>query len=369
MIKSYKKDNVKLYEVQVNRRLPDGTLANRRRRGITSEYKAMEVEIELKLELKSLATGKPTWTWTNWHKEFLRRYRMSFKNSTVINYDVFVKKWIPETWNKKLIDQITTDEVYELIQASSVRLGSISQKNLLKMLRKIFQMAIDEGIIGRNPTSGINIKVPQAMQKVLGAREVEILLQVARNTQHRFYHVWAFALKTGMRSGEMFGLRWVDIDLDANLISVSRQWTSRDGFHELKTGDWRVVPISSDLKGLLLELRAMQKGATEFVLPRLSEWARGEQAKVLRQFCKASGITEIKFHDLRATFITNMLAQGVPLVKVMAIVGHKQMETTDVYLRLAGVDIKGATEALGYQVPQEADSSNVISLDFKRNFK
>jgi len=62
--------------------------------------------------------------------------------------------------------------------------------------------------------------------------------------------------------------------------------------------------------------------------------------------------------------ITNMLAQGVPLVKVMAIVGHKKMETTDVYLRLAGVDIKGATEALGYSTPKEAEQDNVISVNF-----
>ena len=94
------------------------------------------------------------------------------------------------------------------------------------------------------------------------------------------------------------------------------------------------------------------------------EWTHGDQARVLREFCTSIGISSIKFHDLRATFITNMLSQGVPLVKVMAIVGHKKMETTDIYLRLAGVDIKGATEALGYAVPHEVDQSNVISINF-----
>ena len=47
-----------------------------------------------------------------------------------------------------------------------------------------------------------------------------------------------------------------------------------------------------------------------------------------------------------------MLAQGVPLVTVMAIVGHARMSTTDVYLRLAGVNVRGATNKLGYELPK-----------------
>jgi integrase len=100
------------------------------------------------------------------------------------------------------------------------------------------------------------------------------------------------------------------------------------------------------------------------VLPHLIEWTHGEQAKVLKEFCRAIGITNVKFHDLRATFITNMLSQGVALVKVMSIVGHKKMETTDIYLRLAGVDIRGATEALSYSVPVDVEKAQVIPIQF-----
>lgn len=57
---------------------------------------------------------------------------------------VYLNRWVPKSWSTKTIGQITTEEIYEMIQASSVRLGSISQKNILKMLRKIFQMAVEE---------------------------------------------------------------------------------------------------------------------------------------------------------------------------------------------------------------------------------
>lgn len=77
------------------------------------------------------------------------------------------------------------------------------------------------------------------------------------------------------------------------------------------------------------------------------------EAKVIKRFCKSIGVTDIRFHDLRATFITNLLARGEPLVRVMATVGHSDMETTNVYLRKAGIEIQGATERLGYRIPEE----------------
>lgn len=362
MIKSYMKENKKLYEVYVAERDQNKKLIAKRKRGITSDREAKEVEFQLKAELRVLAEQKTSWTWSIWYAEFLRRIRMNQKKSTVASYDGYLKRWIPKTWQDKPIDQVTTDDVYEVIERSSVRLGTISQKNVLKLLRRIFQTAVDEGLLSKNPTRGISIKVAQTMQKVLTASEADTLLKEAKEVNHRFYHVWTFALMTGMRSGEMYALKWTDINSEAGIISVNKQWTNKDGFHELKTGDWRVVPISKDLASLLVELRSIETG--EFVLPRLVEWTHGDQAKILRDFCDATGITSVKFHDLRATFITNMLAQGVPLVKVMAIVGHKKMETTDVYLRLAGVNIKGATEALGYSLPTVDSKENVISVNF-----
>ncbi|HMN70031.1 MAG TPA: site-specific integrase, partial [Bdellovibrionales bacterium] len=67
--------------------------------------------------------------------------------------------------------------------------------------------------------------------------------------------------------------------------------------------------------------------------------------------------------DLRATFITQMLNNGVPLSKVMAIVGHSSLKTTQGYLRLSGKDVEGATEDLKITVPTvEERLGNVVEL-------
>ena len=67
----------------------------------------------------------------------------------------------------------------------------------------------------------------------------------------------------------------------------------------------------------------------------------------------------MKFHDLRATFITNLLAQGVSVAKVMKLVGHSRSSTTDRYLRLAGVFTKGTTDSLGYTLPRALEGKVV----------
>jgi len=203
--------------------------------------------------------------------------------------------------------------------------------------------------------------VPEVEQKVLTNTEVEIFLTEAKTTCHRFYPIWVMALMTGMRSGELYALKWTDMDLEGRIISVSKAWNSKNGFTSTKTQRTRVVPISDDLLKFLKEIKLQRSQEREFVLPHLPEWTCGQLAQVTREFCVAIGVTSIKFHDLRATFITNLLARGQSLARVMAVVGHSQLKTTNGYLRKAGVDVQGTTETLGYKVPEESNAK-ILSL-------
>ena len=361
-IKPYFVNGKKFYEVFVKSINKDGKQIAKRKRGITSERSAREIQFNFRGELDSKSNCQPGWTWSSWHGECILRMKFNRKEGTIINYEGRLRKWIPRDWNEKSLESFNQSDVYSLIfEVIGDQTSKQSLKSILKMVRRIFQMAVDEGILVKNPTIGVSVDAPRGEQKVLTAQEAEVFLRAARETNHRFYPVWAFALLSGMRSGEMYALKWTDIDLEAGIVSVTRQWTNKDGFGPTKTRENRVVPISPDLQQLILELKLRRQAESEFVLPHLKEWTNGEQAQVTKEFCGGLGITEIKFHDLRATFITNLLAQGVPLVTVMAIVGHRKMSTTDVYLRLAGVGVKGATERLSYSLPKE-QLANVLRL-------
>lgn len=353
MIKSYQKDGKKFYEVFVKTIDPSGKQVARRKKGLSSERIARDVELEIKTELKLVSNGERRWTWKEWHEEVLKKMRMNRKPSTIISYDLQIKKWIPRDWNDRELTSFQQSDIHNLIyETIGSQLSPGTLKGYLKMMKRIFEMAVHEGALIKNPATGLMVQVPKSAQKVLTAQEAELLLKAGKETNHSFYPVWAFALMTGMRSGEMYAVKWTDINLEANIIQVDKQWTSKTGICPTKTRESRVVPISPDLKLLLLELKMERQHDNEFVLPHLQHWKKGLQARVLREFCKGLGITEIKFHDLRATFITNMLTQGVPLVTVMAIVGHRRMSTTDIYLRLAGLNVIGATEKLGYSLPK-----------------
>ena len=379
MIKPYNKNGKKLYEVAVYKKDSKKKQHSRKKRGITSERKAREIEFQLKNELYKLVTGGfIRWNWKQWYEECIKRMRLYLKKSTIQNYDGKLKKWIPQEFQELSLGAIKTQNVHELIfETIGERASLHCQKAVLKMIKRIFTMAVEEGIIARNPSLSIQVKAPKSQKKVLNSKEVIHLLDEAFKCNHRFYKIWAFALMTGMRSGEMFALCWQDIDFETGFISVNKQWTSKDGIAHPKNRESRIIPINEDLRSFLKKLKSKKEAYSQefwdsrsktkvtfddLVLPRSKEWEHGEQAQILREFCKAIGITSIRFHDLRATFITNMLAQGVPLVQVMAIVGHRKMSTTDEYLRLAGVSINGATERISYHLPQARNLENVFSL-------
>ena len=108
--------------------------------------------------------------------------------------------------------------------------------NVYKMLKRIFQLAVEEGFISKNPTTGIQVRIPAPKQKVLTANEADKLLKEAQSCNHRFYAHWTVALFTGLRNGEIYALKVSDMDLEAGIIHVSKQYTSRDSLYETKTG-------------------------------------------------------------------------------------------------------------------------------------
>ena len=371
-----------------NSRSRKSTRFDERGKRITSKIVAERIEFEFKKEVEQESSGKTIWTWEKWHNEAVRQMKLTLKQGTVKNYDQNITNWLPRDWSIMLVSEITKSDIFNLIFKyipEQEKSTAHTQHGVLRRIKRILQMALEEGIISRNPADGIKVKVPKPAQKVLNSVEATTLLQEAKNCNHRFYYHWGLALYTGMRNGELYALCWKDIDFPRNIISVTKQWTSKDGLHETKTNKNRIVPISQDLKQLLLELKEMgpfkenlsiginnmrkDKEAVpvdDLVLPRNRDWRLGNQASVLADFCKAIQITPIKFHDLRATLITNLLSEGVSLAKTMAIAGHNKIGTTNEYLRLAGVDVKKDTmEHLRYRIPTDS-SGNVANL-FKKN--
>lgn len=340
----------------------NGKQFNRKRRNISSMAQAKRIEIDLQLELKQFAEAPNRLTWNEWSSVCIQRMKLEFKNSTIMGYQGNLTKWTNPCIGEFYLDQITGSMIHDLIFNQVKGLGMEGRRGVLKQVKRIFTMAVEEGLISRNPALGITVKVPEAKQLVLNRTEIDTLLFEGKKRNHPFYNHWALALLTGMRNGELHALSWTDVDFENKVISVTKSWSIKDGLGPTKSTRNRYIPISIELEMFLRNLKSQNLTMDGKVLEQLEHWVSGEQAKVLKDFCRELGITPIKFHDLRATFITQMLIKGVSLAKVMKIVGHSTIKTTMRYLRLVAQDTQGATEALGITLPREFDTGNVVNL-------
>ena len=341
-----------------------GRRIQKRRDGIATRREAKDFESALKADFL-LQKGKAARvTWAHWVHRSIQELRVTLMPSTIFNYERQLKKWANPYFGERFIDEIHPRDIHAIIHDHMKDVSPSTQRSVLKMISKMMTRAMEEGLIARNPAVPVKVRIPEPKKLVLNATEAQKLLQEAKNQNHRFYVLWAFALFTGMRSGELYALRWSDIDLENGRISVNRSWSALQGYGPTKSRKNRVVPISAELRHLLAELALTRGGQAlgeDFVLPHLAEWTSGEQARITRAFCRSIGITPVKFHDLRATFTTQLLLRGVSLAQVMSIVGHSQLKTTNGYLRVAGTDLEGATDKLTYSLPR-GEMAKVIEL-------
>ena len=109
------------------------------------------------------------------------------------------------------------------------------------------------------------------------------------------------------------------------------------------------------------ELRAKSE-ASDYALPRFRDWQKGEQARVLRTFAEGVGLKSVKFHTLRACFATQLLSHNVAPATVMKICGWKDLKTMQRYIRMAGIDEKGATDCLAVLASDTEVMGKVVNL-------
>lgn len=234
-------------------------------------------------------------------------------------------------------------------------------------LNTVFNWGILDGCLyhmNRSPVEGVNIgrEFHSKPPLILNRDEIEKFLNAARDLEHPWFYHWAFALNSGMRSGELFALLWSDIDEKNALINVEKSYCSRSKkIKSTKTGMWRKIPINSQLSALLVELRELTC-PSQYVLPKPKEWARGEAAKVLRDFLSSIGVTPVTFHCLRACFATQLLQAGIPIPTVQKIGGWESLKVMQKYIRLAGIDIAGGTDALNFIRPKDAIEGAVVNM-------
>jgi integrase len=238
-------------------------------------------------------------------------------------------------------------------------LSAQSVKNTLRALGRALADAERWGWIQRNPVRGVRSPSGRKPEmRTWSAAQVRAFLDAT--AEHPYGPAFLLALTTGMRRGEILGLRWDDVDLDRGVLSVRRSVVAA-GYevseNETKTGRARIIRLGAPTVTRLREYRRRQLEAhLALGLPRPRLVVTREDGSPLHpqslsyfftEAVQEVGVPAIRFHDTRHTHATILLAQGEPTKSVQERLGHSSATITlDVY-RHVTEDIQEATAARG----------------------
>lgn len=359
-------ESSKTYTVSFSKRHPiTRSPVQLKRKGIKSKIEAKRVYEQLVVLVNDKIKRRIVPTWAVHVDQYFQSLKTAdLRNTTIYNREKVLKHHTLPKWQDCLVDEITTEEIHRLLNE---RLGDNSEahrKFFIKCVRGAFQYAYEQGLINRNPTPLLKFKVSDKIKAVLNEEQIIALLRRSQELDWPWYPHYAVGLFTGMRNGEMYALTWDKVNLGHRQILVNCAWSSKDGYKSTKSGDDRIVEIPKPLLPVLQELKLKSAGS-DFVLPRLSKWDKGEQARDLRFFLKSIGLPEVRFHDLRASWATMLLGKGVAPSKVMSMGGWKDMDTMMIYMRKAGINIKDATACLDDMQTHGVQNAEVVAFRSK----
>ena len=239
------------------------------------------------------------------------------------------------------------------------------------LLGSIFRYACKHEWINRNPAEYVEkLKVPVSLysdaldSNVLAPSEIVRLLDAAEPSRwskdgktyiNNYRLLIKTAVFTGIRSGELRGLQWGDIDWNSATIHVRRSW-KEGAFHQPKTqASLRRIDIPQFLITELREWRlACPKGEYDLVFPNLAGRPMSNTNLLQRGFYPAlrrAGLRKIRFHDLRHTFASLLIANGEDIVRVSRLLGHSSPTVTmNVYAHMLPNDHYGGADRLGDMV-------------------
>ena len=344
--------------------------------GKTPEELTEKLEIaKRQIEESSFRRDNPTVK--EYAEKWLSMHAAHIRETTLTDYTSCVKNHIIATMGDKYMFEVTPDDVKTAISKASTLSQSVYRKTQM-LYKMIFTSAVESHIIDKSPCDKLNPKGgKKAKEKeAIKNEQVAILLDAIRNTPA--YPFIMLCLYSGLRREEALALQWdcVHLDNDAPFISVRRAWHIEHNrpvvSEELKTpAAKRDIPIPPQLQNCLKNIK--EKSTSDYVIAnRDGDALSGTQWQRLWNYVIVRSTKERKYyrynngektvhivkpvlgekaahnntvvynmdfqvtpHQLRHTYITNLLLAGVDVKTVQYLAGHEHAKITlDIYAHL-----------------------------------
>ena len=302
-----------------------------------------------------------------------KQIKRGLKDNTFQNYQYMYNQFVAPNFGKQRISTLVKSDVKRfynsLVDEKGLSISTVD--NIHTVLHQVLEMAADDSYIRRNPADNVLKELKQTLalktekRRALTKAEQELFLTfLKKSEQYRhWYPVFAVMLGSGMRVGEVAGLRWCDIDLDEGIIDVNHTLVYYNhqtngcycNIHSPKTQNSnRRIPMLSFVKDAFLEEHQAQQekgihcqatidGYTDFVfINRFGQpQHQGTLNKALRRIIRDCNdevllkgkknpvlLPYFSCHILRHTFTTRMCEAGVNVKVIQDALGHSDVSTT-----------------------------------------
>ena len=303
-----------------------------------------------------------------WLDKWLDEYMIfTIRESTLDSYRAMVKNQVKPFIGGKQIASLTTADMqkfYNKIKKEGrVREHPIHGKTLADsmvrgvhmMLHEALDTAVKERLIAKNPTNGTTVpKCNYPEKQILGDSQLDTFLEAIKGEEYwdTFFYV---EVMTGLRRGEICGLKWQDINFEENKLQVKRSVSVKKGggvsIGETKTETGvRSILMPPSVAEVLQNRK--QRAITEWVFPNFMHPEQpispATAYRKLKIILKHAGLPLIRFHDLRHTFATHATHGGVDPKTLAGILGHTNASfTLDTYTHVTSDMQKAASNIVG----------------------
>lgn len=235
------------------------------------------------------------------------------------------------------VDVLSAADVARLRDGLLARHAAGSVRQTLTYLATLFTWAVKCGVLIENPLRSVEKPTLDTLVEFLGKDEVCALLDEAARRDGMLHGLLHLALHSGLRKGELFGLRWSDVDLDARRLDVRRSYRSAP-----KNGKVRHLRLATACVPVLRRWKALcPRTAEGLVFPVTfagrSRMGDADDMLGLPELLAATGcrVLQRPFHALRHTFASHFIMAGGNLLTLQKMLGHSDVKMTLIYAHLA----------------------------------
>ena len=359
VIKRTRKDGKSSWLVKYDA-APDPLTGQRRQRYKTIKGGKADAEKELRNLLSAVDDNTDVQNSRETVAEWLRRWLTDYApmncgaQTTLIRYGQFVEKHIIPEIGSLPLQKLRTAQVQRLYASkhkdgrlnSDRGLSKRTVHHLHRCLSKALTVAVSEGIIAKNPCDNAQTPKPEHAEiACLNDIETATMLEAAAVSRSpNLYALVTLGVMTGMRRGEMLGLKWKDVDLEDGFLEVKASLETTEDGVRLKSPKTKTSKRKIHLPALATSVLSAHKAAQNALRLQLG-LGDGKDRFVFERF------DDDKFHPLTPNAVTKMFSVFIRDVDVPRITLHGLRHTAATSAIRAGENIVAVSKRLGHAQP------------------